>query len=89
MAGIWQRGRWDIVGFGRDKGKLGIQVIKDTMVDCGEALEFELGVPGTEPFEERNFVIREERSLKDVCDPLTLLCVRRRVIDVTGNGGLT
>ncbi|KIM63449.1 hypothetical protein SCLCIDRAFT_24127 [Scleroderma citrinum Foug A] len=59
------------------------------MVDCCEVLEFELGVPGTEPFEERNFVVGEERSLKDVCDPLTLLCVRRRVVNVTGNGGLT
>ena len=58
------------------------------MVDCGEVLEFELGVPGTEPFEERDFVVGEERLLKDVCDPLTL-CVRRWVIDVTGNGGLT
>ena len=58
-------------------------------MDCGEVLEFELGVPGTEPFEEGNFVVREERSLKDVCDPLTLLCVRRRVVNVTGNGGLT
>ena len=59
------------------------------MVDCGEVLEFELSVPGTEPFKERDFVVGEERSLKDVCDPLTLLCMRRRVIDVTGNGGLT
>ena len=59
------------------------------MVDCSEVLEFELGVPGTEPFEERNFIIREERSLKDVCDPLTLLCVRWQVIDMTGNDGLT
>ena len=58
------------------------------MVDCGEVLEFELGVPGTEPCKECNFVVGEERSLKDVCDPLTLLCVRQRVIDVTGNGGL-
>ena len=89
MVGIRRRGWWDIVGFGRDKGKLEVQVVKDTMVDCGEVLKFELGVPGTEPFEERNFVIGEERSLKDVCDPLTLLCVRQRVIDVTGNGGLT
>ena len=88
-AGIRRRGRWDIVGFSGDKGKLEIQVIKDTMVDCGEVLEFKLGVPGTEPFEERNFVVGEERSLKDVCDPLTLLCVRRRIIDVAGNGGLT
>ena len=59
------------------------------MVDCGEMLKFELGVPGAEPFEERNFVIGEERSLKDVCNPLMLLCVRQLVIDVTGNGGLT
>ena len=88
-AGIRRRGQWDVVGFGRDKGKLEIQVVKDAMVDCGEVLEFKLGVPGMEPFEERNFVVGEERSLKDVCDPLTLLCVRRWVIDVTGNGGLT
>ena len=88
-AGIRQRGRWDVVGFGRDNGKLEIQVVKDAMVDCGEVLEFKLGVPGTEPFEERNFVVGEERSLKDVCDPLMLLCVHRRVVNVTGNGGLT
>ena len=88
-AGIWWRGRWDVVGFGGDKGKLEIQVVKDAMVDCGEVLEFELGVLGTEPFEERNFVVGKERLLEDVCNPLTLLCVRRRVIDVTGNGGLT
>ena len=88
-AGIRWRGQWDIVRFGGDKGKLEVQVVKDTMVDCGEVLEFELGVPGTEPFEEHNFVVGEERSLKDVCNPLTLLSMRRRVIDVTGNGGLT
>ena len=58
-------------------------------MDCGEVLEFELGVPGTKPFKEGNFVIGEERSLEDVCNPLTFLCVRRRVIDVSGNGGLT
>ena len=88
-AGIQQRGWWDVVGFGGDKGKLEIQVVKDTMVDCGEVLEFELGVPGTEPFKERNFVVGEERLLKNVCDPLTLLCVRWQVIDMTGNDGLT
>ena len=88
-AGIRQRGWWDVVGFSGDKGKLEVQVVKDTMVDCGEVLEFELGVPGTEPFKECDFVVGEERSLKDVCDPLTLLCMRRWVIDVTGNGGLT
>ena len=88
-AGIWRWGRWDVVGFGGDKGKFEIQVVKDTMVDCSEVLEFELGVPGMEPFKECNFVVGEERSLEDVCDPLALLCVRWRVIDVTGNGGLT
>ena len=88
MAGIWRRGRWDVVRFGGDKWELEIQVVKDAMVDCSEVLKFELGVPGTEPFKEHNFVVREERSLKDVCDPLMLLCVRWRVIDVTGNGGL-
>ena len=55
----------------------------------GEVLKFELGVPGTEPFEECNFVVGEEGSLKDVCDPLTLLCVCWWVVDVAGNGGLT
>ena len=59
------------------------------MVDCGEVLEFELGVPGMEPFKERDFVVVEEMSLEDISDPLTLLCVCRWVIDVTGNGGLT
>ena len=88
-VGIQWRGRWDVIGFSGDKVELEIQVIKDAMVDCGEVLKFELGVLGTEPFEERDFVIGEERSLKDVCDPLMLLCVRQRVVDVTGNGGLT
>ena len=88
MAGIWWRGRWGVVRFGGEKWELEIQVVKDAMVDCGEVLEFELGVLGTEPFREHNFVVGEERSLKDVCDPLTLLCVHWRVIDVTGNGGL-
>ena len=89
MVGIWRRGQWDVVRFSRDKGKLEIQVVKDVMVDCGEVLEFELGVPGMEPFKECDFVVGEERSLKDVCDPLMLLCVCWWVIDVTGNGGLT
>ena len=88
-AGIWQRGRWDVVGFCRDKGELEIKVVKDAMVDCGEVLKFELGVPSTEPFEEHDFIVGEERLLKDVCDPLPLLCMHQRVIDVTGNGGLT
>ena len=74
-AGIRQRGQWDVVGFGGDKGKLEIQVVKDAMVDCGEVLEFELGVLGTEPFKEHNFIVGEEGLLEDVCNPLTLLGV--------------
>ena len=89
MVGIRRRGRWDVIRLGRDKWELEVQVVKDSMVDCSEVLEFELGVLGTEPFKERNFVVGEERLLKDVCDPLTLLCVRRQVVNVTGNGGLT
>ena len=88
MAGIRRRGWWDVVGFGGDKWELEIQVVKDAMVDCGEVLEFELGVPGTEPLKERDFIVGEERSLKDICDPLMLLCVRRQVVDVTRNDGL-
>ena len=88
-AGIQRRGRWDVIGFGRDEGKLEVEIVEDTVVYASESLEFELGVLGTEPFEEHNFVVRKERLLEDVCNPLTLLCVRRRVIDVTGNGGLT
>ena len=52
-------------------------------------LKLELGVPGTKPFEERDFVIMEERLLEDVSNPLVLLCMRRWVVNVTGNGGLT
>ena len=88
-VGIRWRGWWDVIRFGGDKWELEVQVVKDAMVDCGEVLEFELGVPGTEPFKECDFVVREERSLKDICDPLTLLCMRWWVIDVTGNDGLT
>ena len=87
-AGIQRRGRWDIVGFGGDKWELEVQVVKDTMVDCSEVLEFELGVLGTEPFKERNLIVVEEQSLEDICDPLTLLCVRRQVVNVTRNDGL-
>ena len=59
------------------------------MVDCGEVLKFELGVLGMEPFKERDFVVMEERSLEDISDPLTLLCVCWQVVNVTGNGGLS
>ena len=87
-AGIRRRGRWDVVGFGRDKGKLEIQVVKDPMVDGGEVLELELGGLCSEPFEECDFVVVEIGALEDVEVPLTLLCVSRRVVDMAGNGGL-
>ena len=87
-AGVRQRGRWDVVGFGGDKGKLEIQVIKDPMVDGGEVLELELGGLCSEPLEECNLVIVEIGALEDVEVPLTLLCVSRRVVDMAGNGRL-
>ena len=88
MAGIWQRGRQDVIRFGRDKGKLEIQVEKDTMVDGGEVLELELGGLCSEPLEKCNLVVMEIGALKDVKVPLTLLFVSWQVIDVAGNGGL-
>ena len=88
MAGIWWRGWWDIIWDRSDERELEVEVVEDPVVDSSEVLEFELGVPGTEPFKEHNFVVVEERSLRNVSDPLTLLHVRQRVVDVAGNGGL-
>ena len=89
MAGIRQRGRWDVIGDRRDKGALEVEIVEDTVVYASESLEFELDISCMEPLEKSNFVIVQERSLEDIGDPLTLLCVHRQVIDVTGNGGLT
>ena len=88
-AGIRRRGRWDVVGFGRDEGKLEIQVVKDPMVDGGEVLELELGGLCSEPLEECNLVVVEIGVLEDVKVPLTLLCMSWQVVDVASNGGLT
>ena len=88
-AGIWRRGQWDVVGDRRDKGALEVEIVEDTVVYASESLEFELDVSCTEPLEESDFVIMQERPLKNVGDPLVLLCVRRWVIDVAGNGGLS
>ena len=88
MAGIQWRGQWDVIWDRSDDRELDVEVIEDLVVDGSKVLEFELGVPGTEPFKERNFVVMEERPLKNVGDPLTLLCVHRWVVDVAGNGGL-
>ena len=88
-AGIRRRGRWDVVRFGRDKGELEIQVVKDTMVDGGEVLELKLGGLCSEPLEECNLVVVEIGAFEDVKVPLMLLCMSQRVVDVAGNGGLT
>ena len=89
MVGIRRRGRWDVVRDRGNKGALEVDIVEDAVVYASESLKFELEVLCTEPLEESNFVIVQERSLKDVSDPLTLLCMRRRVIDVAGNGGLS
>ena len=59
------------------------------MVYASESLEFELEVSCSEPFKESDFIIVQEQPFEDVGDPLPLLCVRRRVVNVTRNGGLT
>ena len=73
--GIWQRGWWDVVGFGGDKQELEVQDVKDAMVDSGEVLELELGGLCSEPFKKCDFIIMEIGELEDVKVPLTLLCV--------------
>ena len=87
-AGIQRRGRWDVVGFGRDEGKLEIQVVKDPMVDGGEVLKLELGGLCSEPLEECNLVVVEIGALEDVEVPLMLLCVSWQVVDMASNGRL-
>ena len=88
-AGIRRRGRWDVIGLGRDEGKLEVEIVEDAVVYASESLEFKLEVSCSEPFKESDFVVVQEWPLEDVGDPLTLLCVRRWVIDVAGNGGLS
>ena len=88
-AGIWQRGWWDIVRDRGDQGALEVEIVEDTVVYASESLKFELEVSCMEPFEESDFVVVQERPLEDVGDPLMLLCVRRWVIDVAGNVGLS
>ena len=88
-VGIWRRGRWDVIWDRGNERELEVKVVEDSVVDGSKVLKFELGVLGTEPFKECDFVIVEERLFENVSNPLTLLCVRRRVVDVTGNDGLT
>ena len=88
-VGIRQRGWWGVVGDRGNKGALEVEIVEDVVVYASESLEFELEVSCTEPFKESNFVVMQERLLKDIGDPLMLLCVCRWVIDVAGNGGLS
>ena len=88
MAGIQWRGQWDVIWDRGDERELEVEVVEDPVVDSSKVLKFELGVPGTEPFKECDFVVMEERPLKNVSDPLTLLCVHWWVVDVAGNGRL-
>ena len=88
-AGIWWRGQWDIIRDRSDEREFEIEVVKDPVVNGSELLKFELEVSCMEPLEESDFIVVQERSLKDVGDPLMLLCMHWRVIDVAGNGGLS
>ncbi|KIM54690.1 hypothetical protein SCLCIDRAFT_30920 [Scleroderma citrinum Foug A] len=58
------------------------------MVDGCEPVKLELCNLGSEPISESDFVVVEIGSLEDIKDPLTLLCMRRQVVNVTGNRGL-
>ena len=87
-AGIQWRGWWNVVWFSGDKWELEVQVVKDSVVDGSEVLKFKPGILGMESLEESDFIIVQERLLKDVSDPLTLFCMRQQVVNVAGNGGL-
>ena len=87
-AGIRRRGRWDVIGFGRNEGKLEVEIVEDAVVYASESLEFKLEVSCSEPFKESDFIVVQEWPFEDIGNPLLLLCMRRRVIDVAGNGGL-
>ena len=87
-AGIWWRGWWDVIRNRGNKRALEVEVIEDAVMYGSESLKFELDILCTEPLEESNFIVMQERLLKDVGNPLVLLCVCWRVVNVTRNGGL-
>ena len=87
-VGIWWRGRWDVIRNGGNKRALEVEVVVDVVMYGSESLEFELDVSCTEPLKESDFVVMQERLLKNIGNPLALLCVCRWVIDVARNGGL-
>ena len=63
MAGVRQRGQWDIVRFRGNKQEFEIQVVKDSMVDGCELVKLKLHSLGSEPFDKSDFVIMEIGSL--------------------------
>ena len=88
MVGIQRRGWWDVIGDRGDERELEVKVIEDLVVNGSKVLEFELGISSTESLEESDFVIVQERPLKNVGNPLALLCMCRWVVNVAGNGRL-
>ena len=88
MVGIWRRGWWDIIGNGGDEQELEVQVKKDVVVDSGEPVKLELCNLGSESLNKSDFIVVEVRLLEDIEVPLILLCVRWRVVNMAGNGGL-
>ena len=88
MAGVWQRGQWDVIGDGRDEWELEVEIKEDAMVDGGEMLEFELGSLCMKPFKDSSFISPGVRLLENLKIPLALLCMSWQVVDVVSNGGL-
>ena len=88
MVGVWQRGQWNVIRDGGNKRELEVEIVEDTVVYSSKVLKFELGVLHMKPFKESNFVVMQERLLKDVSNSLMLLCVHRRVVDMARNDGL-
>ena len=84
-AGIQWRGQWDVIGDRGDERELEVEIVEDTVVYSSKVLKFELGVLHMKPFKESNFVVMQERLLKDTGNSLTLLCMHQRVVDVAGN----
>ena len=87
MVGIRWRGQWDVIGDRSDERELEIEVIEDPVVYGSESLKFELEVLCAEPLKESDFIIMQERPLKNISDPLALLCVCQWVVNVAGNAG--
>ena len=87
--GVRWRGQWDVIGDRGNEQELEVQVKKDVVVvDSGEPVKLELGDLGSEPLSKGSFIVVEVRLLEDIKVPLVLLCVRQRVVNVAGNGGL-